>query len=105
VPTGTFVGAPRFHEGGIAGLRPNEVPAILQRGEVVIPNTGAALGRQGGGGGSSVAITYAPTINAGDLATKAWVRGVVDRSVGEAVRLSQAGQARALRGRSDALWP
>lgn len=33
-----FNGAPRYHKGGIAGLRPNEVPAILERGERVIPN-------------------------------------------------------------------
>lgn len=32
-----FIGAPRYHNGGIAGLQPNEVPTILQRGERVIP--------------------------------------------------------------------
>ena len=32
-----FAGAPRYHEGGIAGLKPGEVPAILQKGEVVLP--------------------------------------------------------------------
>ena len=31
-----FVGATRYHTGGIAGLAPNEVPAILQRGEEVL---------------------------------------------------------------------
>ena len=31
-----FIGAPRFHSGGLPGLKPNEVPAILQRGEEVI---------------------------------------------------------------------
>ena len=30
-----FLGAPRYHAGGIAGLMSNEVPAILQRGEGV----------------------------------------------------------------------
>lgn len=40
-----FAGAPRYHGGGIAGLSPDEVPAILQRGEMVIPRD--ALG--GGG--------------------------------------------------------
>lgn len=37
-----FVGAQRYHAGGIAGLAPNEVPAILERGERIIPNGGAA---------------------------------------------------------------
>ncbi|UWR30439.1 hypothetical protein K3758_02600 [Sulfitobacter sp. W002] len=38
VSPAVFYGAPRYHKGGIAGLRPNEVPAILERGERVIPN-------------------------------------------------------------------
>jgi hypothetical protein len=32
-----WAGAPRYHNGGIAGLLPGEVPAILQKGERVIP--------------------------------------------------------------------
>lgn len=38
-----WAGAPRYHSGGIAGLRPNEIPAILERGETVIP-----AGKRGG---------------------------------------------------------
>jgi TP901 family phage tail tape measure protein len=37
-PASMFIGAPRYHNGGTAGLRPNEVPAILEKGERVIPN-------------------------------------------------------------------
>jgi len=37
VPALAFAGAPRLHAGGIAGLRSDEVPAILQRGELVLP--------------------------------------------------------------------
>ncbi len=44
-----FATAPRYHSGGIAGLMPDEVPAILQRGEIVIPKGGF----RGEGGGSS----------------------------------------------------
>ncbi len=36
VPAFVFAGAPRYHGGGIAGLKPDEVPAILQRGEEVV---------------------------------------------------------------------
>ena len=36
VPAMAFGGAPRLHSGGWAGLRPDEVPAILQRGELVL---------------------------------------------------------------------
>lgn len=44
-----FENAPRYHSGGMAGLAPDEVPAILQRGERVIPR-----GQADGGGGSTV---------------------------------------------------
>lgn len=46
-----FIGAPRYHSGGIAGLAPDEVPAILQRGEVVLPRGTT------GGGSKNVNIT------------------------------------------------
>lgn len=36
VPVTAFAGAVRYHSGGIAGLRPNEVPTILERGEEVL---------------------------------------------------------------------
>lgn len=45
VPAFAFVGAPRLHGGGMAGLRPDEVPAILQRGEMVLSRSQlAAMG-------------------------------------------------------------
>lgn len=39
-----FIGAPRYHRGGIAGLAPDEVPAILQRGERVLSRREVAAG-------------------------------------------------------------
>ncbi len=44
VSPSVFSGAKRYHKGGIAGLMPGEVPAILQRGEVVIPRGGKMTG-------------------------------------------------------------
>ncbi len=32
-----FAFAPRYHSGGIAGLKPREVPAVLEEGEEVLP--------------------------------------------------------------------
>jgi uncharacterized protein (TIGR02594 family) len=47
--------AMRYHLGGVAGLKPNEVPAILERGEEVLtrsdPRHRANAGAGGGGGG------------------------------------------------------
>ena len=31
-----FATAPRFHAGGVAGLAPDELPAVLRRGEAVL---------------------------------------------------------------------
>ena len=46
---------------GIAGLRPNEVPAILERGERVLTKN-----QQKGGGGVMVTVNSSPTIHALD---------------------------------------
>ena len=48
VPAGTFAAAPRMHAGGWVGLRPDEVPTILQRGERVLNKNEAARGAAGG---------------------------------------------------------
>ena len=53
VPLMAFAGAPRMHSGGFAGLRPDEVPAILQKGERVLSRRETA----GYGAGGPVSIT------------------------------------------------
>lgn len=58
VSPSVFVGAKRYHKGGVAGLQPGEVPAILQRGEVVLPR-GAAVGQSG-----QVVVNFSPQIDA-----------------------------------------
>jgi len=47
VPAMAFAGAPRMHNGGWAGLKPGEVPAILQRGERVLSRREVAAGAAG----------------------------------------------------------
>ena len=57
VPALAFAGAPRMHAGGWAGLKPDEVPAILQRGERVLSRAELARGARGQpGGGVSISI-------------------------------------------------
>ena len=48
LPIMAFAGAPRMHSGGFAGLRPDEVPAILQKGERVLSRREAAGYASGG---------------------------------------------------------
>jgi hypothetical protein len=56
VPAAAFAGAPRMHAGGWAGLRPDEVPTILQRGERVLNRREAADYSRGGGVGPGISI-------------------------------------------------
>ena len=55
VSPGMFAGAPRYHEGGIVGLRPGEVPIIAKEGEAMLteddPYHPKNRSRFGGGGG------------------------------------------------------
>ena len=52
-----FLAAPRYHVGGIAGLRPGEIPAILERGEEVLTrNDPRHVANGGGGGGNAVRV-------------------------------------------------
>lgn len=57
VSAAAFSNAMRFHSGGVAGLRPGEVPTILERGEEVLTRSdprhifNAGKGGSGGGGG------------------------------------------------------
>jgi len=55
VSPSVFTGAKRYHRGGVVGLQPGEVPAILQKGEVVLPR-GAKVSGEGG-------TIYAPQYN------------------------------------------
>ncbi len=57
VPVMAFAGAHRMHSGGWAGLRPDEVPSILQRDERVLSRADVAREMAGGGsGGVTISI-------------------------------------------------
>jgi hypothetical protein len=52
--TSWLLKAPRYHNGGIVGLRPNEMAAVLERGEEVLTRSDPRHRYNGGGGvGSS----------------------------------------------------
>jgi hypothetical protein len=76
VHPGVFAGAPRYHSGGIAGLKPDEVPAILQKGEVVLPR-----GAKGGGGAQNINITVDVTGARGNTEIQEMVRQGVSQGI------------------------
>ena len=87
VPALAFANAPRMHSGGFAGLRPDEVPAILQRGERVLSRREAA----GFGRGQTAAPAVNVTINARDADSFRQSRTQVASDIARAVSLGQRG--------------
>jgi hypothetical protein len=84
VPAAAFAAARRYHSGGVAGLLPGEVPAILQRGETVLPK-GARQGVHVTVGvsvdNSGELQAYVQRVATGTAAatTRAYDRGLADR--------------------------
>lgn len=87
VPAMAFAGATRMHSGGWAGLKPDEVPAILQRGERVLSRREAA----GFGQGQSAAPNISVTINARDAESFRQSRTQVAADIARAVSLGRRG--------------
>ncbi len=61
LPASAWDTALRYHNGGIAGLHANEVPAILERGEIVVPNKNIARGQSREEGAIAVDISVHPS--------------------------------------------
>ena len=78
VPPAVFALAPRFHSGGIAGLRPDEVPIIAQRGEIILPRASGATLPRGAALAPSIEINFEN-------------RGTPQREVSREVRLDPRG--------------
>ncbi|MGR3724348.1 phage tail tape measure C-terminal domain-containing protein [Abyssibius alkaniclasticus] len=83
VPAMAFAAAPRMHSGGAVGLRHDEVPAILQRGEWVLSRREAQS--YGAGGGINV------TIMARDAESFRQSRTQVAADIARAVSLGRRG--------------
>lgn len=68
VSAGLFANAPRYHSGGVVGLRADEQPSILQKGEEVLSksdprNVMNGGGNGGGGGGGNIQQTLVATLD------------------------------------------
>lgn len=66
-----FNGAVRYHSGGIAGLAPNEVPAVLQKGEEVLTKNDPRHRNNQSGNGGSEPLTIINTFDPMDTLQKA----------------------------------
>jgi len=81
VPAAAFLGAPRMHSGGWAGLAADEVPAILQRGERVL-----SRGEARGYGQGAVNVTIQARDAASFRQSRSQVAADIARGAGRAER-------------------
>lgn len=82
-----FAGAPRLHDGsGVLGLKPDEIPTILQTGESVNSRADNARAAAGGGGGGTRIINVIDPNLVGDYLNSAagerTVLNVLERNAG-----------------------
>lgn len=64
VPASVFESAPRYHVGGVAGLKPGEVPSVLQAGELIIPKAIANRAATRSAPRETVNLFYQPNVDA-----------------------------------------
>jgi hypothetical protein len=77
-----FFGAPRYHDGGMVGLKADERPAILQTGEEVLtrtdPRNAKNGGANGGGNGTRIVNVLDPNLIAGYLESASGEQAVLN---------------------------
>lgn len=76
VSPSVFANAARYHTGGIAGLKPNEVPIIAERGEEIVTENNPRHARNQGNGqpessGGTVNLKNVNVFNASDMLERA----------------------------------
>jgi phage-related minor tail protein len=92
-----FAYAQRYHTGGIAGLKPGEVPAILKRGEEVITQDDPRHVMNGAGGGAAGQnIRIVNAIDSGDMLDKAISTRTGERALMNYIRANSNGVKNAL---------
>ena len=98
VDPAVFSMATRFHTGGVAGLRADEVPIIAQKGEEILtrgdPRHRANGGLGGGGGTTNVKVVNA--IDAGDFVSKGLNTGVGEKAILNFIRANSGAVKQAL---------
>ena len=84
-----YTNAVRYHSGGIAGLKPNEVPAVLQNGEEVL-TANDPRHVANGGGGSPQNIKIINTIDSGSMVSEGLSTADGERALFNFVRANKA---------------
>lgn len=86
-----FANAAKYHNGGIAGLKPNEVPTILERGEEVLPATDPRHAANGGGSSSTpIQVKIVNTIDSGSVLNEALNSSAGQKTLVNAIRANKS---------------
>lgn len=98
VPVAAFSNAVRYHEGGIAGLKPGEVPAVLQKGEEVLTsdNPRHIMNQVGGGSQKAGDIKIVNAIDSGDFVSQGLNTRVGEKSMLNFIRSNKGAVKSAL---------
>lgn len=83
VPWSFFANAPRYHTGGIMGLKPNEVPIIAEKGEEMLTATDPRH-RNNLGKGSGGQADKAPRVTVNNMIDSQSIASVIEGTHGEA---------------------
>lgn len=91
ISPGVFAGAQRFHTGGVAGLRADEVPAVLKKGEEVITAGDPRHRRNGGlpGGTGEGGVRIINTFDPAEFLEKALASPVGQRTITNYMRANK----------------
>ena len=92
-----FAGAPRYHGGGIAGLQPDEVPAVLEKGEEVLTandprHRDNQAGAEGAGGGTRILNILDPDLAKDFMESSAGEKVIMNHIRNNAGLVSQIAQ-------------
>jgi hypothetical protein len=98
VSAAAFAGAPRFHDGGVVGLRPNEVPIIAKKNEEVLKendprnilNGGAAAGGGAPAASAPQSIRIVNSFDAADVVSQGMASSPGEQTFLNVVRNNRA---------------
>jgi hypothetical protein len=91
-----FAAAPRYHSGGVAGLAPGEVPAILKQGEEVITRDDPRHRFNGNGGSGNVEVKVVNTFDPEEFVSEGLSGTTGQQAVLNAVRANPGAFRQAL---------
>jgi tape measure domain-containing protein len=90
VPIAAFAGAVKYHSGGIAGFKSNEVPTVLEKGEEVLTRSDPRHQMNRGGGNNPVQVKIVNTIDSNSVLNEALNSAAGQKVLVNAIRANKS---------------